>query len=120
MKIPVEFFPEVLGSMTSPDGKVFMLRVKREDGRDHMLGFEHREIPNIVECCAMQMDHGRDESGHKVVSAFNTSAFRLGKGEGGETVLTLTVGETGNVNFILPGELEGQLFAALGRSMVRH
>ena len=28
MKIPVEFFPEVLGSMTSPDGKVFMLRVK--------------------------------------------------------------------------------------------
>ena len=68
----------------------------------------------------MQLSHGRDEGGHKVVGAFNTSSFQVGKGEEGETVLTLTVGDTGKISFILPGDLEGQLFDALGRSMVRH
>jgi len=120
MKIPVEFFAEVLGSMTSPDGKVFMLRVKREDGADLMLGFEHREIPNIVECCAMQMDHGRDQDGEQVATAFNTTSFRIGKGEQGETVLTMTVGETGNISFILAADMEVQMIEALGRAMVRH
>ncbi len=85
-----------------------------------MLGFPHKEIPNIIELAAMQLSHGRDEGGHKVVSAFKTSSFSLGKGDENETVLTLTVGETGNVSFILPGDLEGQLFDALGRSRVRH
>jgi hypothetical protein len=120
MKIPVDYFPTILGSMTSPDGQTFMLRVKRQDGADLMLGFPHREIPNIVECCAMQMANGKDEEGQAVVSAFHTSSFRLGMGERGEMVLTLIVGESGVISFILPADLEGQLFDALGRSMVRH
>lgn len=66
----------------------------------------------------MEMDHGRDESWHKVVSAFNTSSFRLGEGKNGETVLTLVVGESGVISFILPGYpgyMEDQLFDALSR-----
>ncbi|MES2294334.1 MAG: hypothetical protein V4527_13610 [Pseudomonadota bacterium] len=106
--------------MTSEDGQTFLIRVKCEDGSDLMPGFPHKEIPNIIELAAMQLSNGRDEVGHQVVSAFNTSSFRLGKGEGGETILTLTVGETGNISFILPGDMEGQLSDALGRSMVRH
>ena len=54
MKIPVEIFLGVEGSMTSDDGQMFMLRVKLEDESELMLSFPHREIPNIVECAAMQ------------------------------------------------------------------
>jgi hypothetical protein len=67
----------------------------------------------------MQMDHGRDEVWGKVVTAFNTSSFRLGKGERGETILTLVVGETGNISFILPPGMPGQLAAGLGRTETR-
>ena len=56
MKIPVEIFLGVEGSMTSQDGQSFMLRAKCEDGSNLMLGLPHREIPNIVECAAMQMN----------------------------------------------------------------
>ena len=106
--------------MSSSDGQTFMLQAKCEDGSDLVLGFPHKEIPNIIELAAMQLSHGRDEGGHKVESAFKASSFQLGKSDEGDTVLTLTVGETGNICFILPGDLEGQLFDALGRSMVRH
>lgn len=106
--------------MSSPDGQTFMLKAKCEDGSELMLGFPHQEIPNIIEFAAMQLSHGRDEAGHKVESAFETSSFQLGKSDEGDTVLTLTVGEAGNVNFILTGDMEKQLFDALGRSMLRH
>ena len=120
MKIPVEVFLSVEGSMSSSDGQTFMLQAKCEDGSDLMLGFPHKEISNIIELAAMQLNHGRDDGGHKVETAFKTSSFSLGKSDEGETVLTLTVGEAGNISFILPGDMEGQLFDALGRSMVRH
>ena len=120
LKIPVEFFPIVLGSMTSPDGQVFMLRVQREDGSGLMLGFPHAEIMNIVECSAMQMGYGRDEDGDKVVSAFNTSKFQIAKSAHGDTVLTLTVGETGNISFLLSAGMEGQIIEALGRAHRKH
>lgn len=118
--IPVEYFPSLDGSMSSNDGQTFYLKAEREDGSTVMLGFPHAEIPNVIECAAMQLTNGRDDAGRKVVSAFNATSFQLSKGEEGETVLSLTVGKTGNISFILPGDLEGQLFDALGRSMVRH
>ncbi len=68
----------------------------------------------------MQMAHGKDEEGQSVVSAFHTSSFRLGIGERGETVLTLIVGESGVISFILPADMPAQLFDALGRAHVRH
>lgn len=63
----------------------------------------------------MQLAHGRDQDGAKMVTAFDTSSFQLGKGPEGKTVLTLTVGKTGNISFLLPSELQGQLFDALGK-----
>ena len=118
--IPVEYFPSLDGSMSSNDGQTIYLKAEREDGSAVMLGFPHVEIPNIIECAAMQLTKGRDEGGRKVVPAFKATSFALSRGDEGETVLTLTVGETGNISFVLPGTMEGQLFDALGRSMVRH
>jgi hypothetical protein len=52
MKMDLAFFPSVEGSMTSEDGTLFMLHVKRETGGDLLLGFPHGEISNIVENAA--------------------------------------------------------------------
>jgi hypothetical protein len=120
MEIQVEFFPALEGSMTSPDGQIFMFKVKREDGTELFLGFPHEEIPNIMECAAMQIDHGRDSKGEKIVSAFDTSSFALAVGREGQTVLSLTVSEKGHINFILPLDMTHQLHDALGKLQVRH
>jgi hypothetical protein len=120
MEIAVEYFPSLEGSMTSLDGQVFMLKVRRKDGTELFLGFPHEEIPNIVECAAMQMDHGRNQVGEKVVSAFDTSSFALAIGSEGQTVLSLTVSEKGHINFILPSDMSRQLQDALGKLHVRH
>ena len=120
MSIPVEFFPEVDGSMTSEDGQTFYLRVRREDGADLMLGFPHEQISNIVECAAMQLDRGRDPDGKIVASAFNTTGFALGRGPEGETVLSLQVGETGQISFVLPADVRGQLNEGLTRFETKH
>ena len=85
-----------------------------------MLVFPHSEISNIVENAAMQMGRGRDGDGEKIYSAFNTTAFKAGKGQTGETVLSFTVGKSGNISFVLPRELQGALFDALGQLSVRH
>jgi hypothetical protein len=85
--IPIEYFPSLDGSMSSGDGQSFYLKAQREDGSAVMLGFPHAEIPNVVECAAMQLTNGRDKAGRKVVSAFNATSFVLSKGEDGETVV---------------------------------
>ena len=118
--IDVEVFAAIEGSQTSADGQGFALHARRRDGRGVMLVFPHSEISNIVENAAMQLAHGRNEIGAKVYSAFNTTAFKLGKGQTGETVLSFTVGKSGQISFVLPGELEAALFDALGQLSVRH
>ena len=120
MEIQVEFFPTLEGSMTSPDGQVFMLKVKREDGTELFQGFPHEEISNIMECAAMQIDNGRDSKGEKIVSAFDTSSFALAIGSEGQTVLSLTVSDKGHINFVLPVDMPRQLHSALGKLQVRH
>jgi hypothetical protein len=118
--LAVEFFPSVEGSLNSPDGQIFMFKVRRPDGQKLMLAFPHTEIPNIVESAAMRMDHGRDQEGEKIVSAFDTSSFALGIGTEGQTVLSLTVGEKGHINFLLPTDMSIQLCDALRKLQVRH
>ena len=69
----------------------------------------------------MQLAHGRDEAGKSLQTAFRTSSFQFGLGPKGEPVLSLTVGETGKINFLLPIDMPRQLYDALGRSLVvRH
>ena len=53
-KIDMAFFPTVAGSMTSEDGQIFFLHVKRPTGSDLLLGFARSEIPNIVKNATMQ------------------------------------------------------------------
>lgn len=120
LKVPLEVFLSAEAAMTSEDGQTFLMRVKCEDGSDLMLGFPHQEIANIIELAAMQLNHRRDDAGRELTAAFNTSSLELTKNEEGQTVLTLAVGKTGNISFILAGNLERELFDALGRSMVRH
>lgn len=113
MKIDMAFFPSVEGSMTSQDGKTFMLHVKRESGSDLLLGFPHSEIQNIVENAAMQSGSGKDKKGREVSTAFVTSSFQLGCGGHGEPILTMIVGKNGKISFTLPAGMPGQLSQAL-------
>jgi hypothetical protein len=87
MEIQVEFFPRLEGSMTSPDGQVFMFKINRKDGTELFLGFPHQEIPNIVECAAMQMDHGSDTAGEKIVSGIRDLILRACRWERGSNSL---------------------------------
>lgn len=112
-KIDTAHFHSVEGSMTSPDGQTFLLHVKRPTGGDLFLGFPHAEIPNIVENAAVQAAHGRDSEGNQIVTAFQTSSFRVGRGPNGEPVLTMVVGRAGTISFVLPGDMPGQLTQAL-------
>ena len=121
MNIPVEFFPVVDGSSTSEDGQTFYFHARRDDGSELMLGFPHKELPNIIECSALQMDKGRNEEGGKMVSAFLASGFCLGRGPEGETILGMTMAEGGTINFLVSPELKAELAKMLfGRSETRH
>jgi hypothetical protein len=106
--------------MTSDDGQTFLFHVRREDGSELMLGFPHSELPNMVECAATQMDKGRDDNGDKVATAFITGGFQVRRGPNGETVLSMVVGETGKIGFLLPPVMKAQLAAMLGRAETRH
>jgi hypothetical protein len=53
--------------MSSNDGHTFYLKAERVDGSSVMIGFLHNEIPNIIECAAMQLVNGRDDQGRVVV-----------------------------------------------------
>ena len=112
-KIDMAFFPSVEGSMTSEDGQTFMLHVKRPTGGDLLLGFPHDQIPTIVENAAVQAGHGKDAAGKKVQSAFKADGFRIGRGPGGEAVLTMILGRGGSISFLLLGDMAGQLSETL-------
>ena len=112
-KMEMALFQSVEGSMVSEDGRLFMLHVKRPTGGDLLLGFPHTEISNIIEHAAVQARHGRDAQGQPTVAAFKTTHFRLGRGPAGEPVLTMMVGRTGTISFLLPGDMPGQLSGTL-------
>lgn len=113
MKIDMAFFPSVQGSMISQDGKMFLLHVKRESGSDLMLGFPHGEISDIVESVAKQAGNGKDAKRRPEVSAFKTTSFEIGCGPDGEAVLTLMVGQSGRISFLMTADMPGQLSQAL-------
>jgi hypothetical protein len=118
--VEVEVFSGVEGSQTSADGLGFALHARRQDGRGVMLVFPHTEISNIVENAAMQLEHGRDAAGLSLNTAFYTTGFRLDRGPKGENVLSLSVGETGNIGFLLPTDMAKQLQETLGKLQVWH
>lgn len=117
--IPVEYFPEVDGSMTSDDGESFFYKVRRQDGSEVMLGFPHNQVPHLIETAAMQLQRGK-EDGQQVLTAFQTAGFVLGRGPKGETVLILEIGKTGRISFLLPGTMPAELEAALAESLTKH
>ena len=73
-------------------------------------------MPNINECAALQMTKGRAQDGEKVVTAFNTSGFLVRRGPEGETVLSITVGGTGQIGFLITPEMQLELIAMLLRT----
>jgi hypothetical protein len=114
MVIPIDCFESVEGSMTSNDGQLFLLHVKRADGADIILGFPHRTLLTIVENAAMQAQHGKDDMGVRMRQAFKTTGFRLGRGPTGEALLSLQIGEGASVSFLLPGAMPSDLVNSLG------
>lgn len=118
--IPVEFFPLVDGSMSSSDGQTFFLKAERDDGSAVMLGFPHIEIPNIIELAAMQLSHGKSDEGRPVVAAFQSTSFTVGQGPEGEVVLSIRVGQSGSISFLLPNGMPTQIIDALAKAITRH
>ena len=68
----------------------------------------------------MQINKGRDWDGDKVATAFITGGFQVGHGPKGETVLSMTVGETGKISFLLEQEMVTELAAVLMRAGTKH
>ena len=75
----------------------------------------HSQIANIVETVAIQIRRGRDLDGTGLKDAFIASGVRLGRGPAGELVLTLRVGETGELSFLLTADFADQLAKSLSR-----
>lgn len=109
MKIDMAFFPEIKGSMTSSDGKTFMLHVEQAEGGEIMLGFPHNQIPNILENAAMQAAHCKPTQSQLDTSAFVASGFQFARGPEGQPVLTMLVGKAGRISFLLTPEMPGKL-----------
>ncbi len=112
-------FPELLGSMTSDDGQVFCLHVKDVAGTEMMIGIPHREIAHLIEVAAVQVQEGSRLRGDKDLTAFNTRSFSVGVSEGGQVVLTLAIGATAKLAFVLPGDMTGQLSETLAIASAR-
>ena len=107
--------------MTSEDGQIFYYYIQREDGTGTMLGFPHAELPNLIECAAMQMGQGRDKDGDKIATAFITDGFLVERVPKGETALSMTVGETRRLaSFLLPDDMPAELAAVLMLAGTRH
>ncbi|MES2291787.1 MAG: hypothetical protein V4527_00630 [Pseudomonadota bacterium] len=110
-----EQFLSLDGSMTSQDGQLLYLQARRPDGEEAWLSFPHSQVTNICQTVAMQMGRGRDPDGNAVKDAFIASGFKLGRGPAGELVLTMRVGETGELSFLLTAEFAEQLAKSLIR-----
>ena len=106
-------YPEILGSMTSDDGQVFVLQVRDAQGNDKMVGLPHRDIPRLVELAALQVPEGARLRGDKDLSVFNTRSFSVGISEGGQIILSLTIGGAAKLSFVLPGGMSAQLSETL-------
>ena len=107
--IPAMLFDEVKGSLTSPDGQTVFLHTDTVDGEDLLLGFPHERISAIIENLAMQLPHGRNAVGEKVMTAFTATGYEVGKGPKGEPVLSFLMGETGKMSFLLNQEMIASL-----------
>jgi hypothetical protein len=118
--IPVVLFRSVEGSMTSDDGQTVYLRATEPDGADVMFGFPHGEILNMVECLAVQADKGKDKRGRKITTAFKAISFEVGRGPEGEPVLSLVMGETGKINYLLEPAKVAQLMDGLAGFRLKH
>ncbi len=118
--VPVLQFRSAVGSMTSNDGKKVYLRVVEQDGQDLMLGFPHGEILNMVECLAMQADKGKDDQGRKITAAFKATSFEVGRGPLGEPVLSLVIGETGKISYLLSVPMVAHLMESLAKFALKH
>jgi hypothetical protein len=81
------------------------------------LWFPHSEIPNLIECAAMQISNEMEKS-KPVVTAFHTSGFQIGRGPKGEVVLNMIVGETGKIGFLLSPDMQIEMAAMLMRPEV--
>jgi hypothetical protein len=108
-----EFFESLTGSMTSKDGAVLYLQARRLSGEEHWIAFPHDQVSSIVEAVAIQLGGGRDPDGKGFKDAFIASGFSLGRGPAGEIVLTLWVGDSGKLSFLLTTKFAEELAKSL-------
>ena len=114
VELPMEFFPEIKGSLTSKDGRAIFFKVERGDGSEIMIGFPHSEMPAMLDHIAVQAAHAKNEDSKPARSAFRTKSFALGTTPDGLAFLMLQFGEVGAINFMLPGDMPDQLHELLG------
>lgn len=114
---PAMLFEEVKGSMTSPDGQTVFLKAETREGDDLMLGFPHESIGTIIENLAVQLPKGRSAEGKKMMTAFLTNGYEIGKSPKGDPVLMLMIGQDAKMNFLLNQEMIASLVGHLADVM---
>jgi hypothetical protein len=114
-KLDMVSFRSVEGSTLSDDGQTFILHVKASEGGDLLLCFPHSEVARIAGHAALQAAYCRDASGRNAVKAFKMTSFEVGRAPNGEAMLTLVVGTTGKIRFLVSEDLLDLLRQALHR-----
>ena len=108
----VELFSFSGGSATSDDGEMGLLQAERADGSEIFLGFPQKQFPYLVEAAAREMGKARKD-GQTKVSAFNCTGFAVNRTKLDEILLTICIGEEGQLNFLIPTDMPPALIEAM-------
>ena len=114
-----QLFIDVVGSVTSPDGQLFIVSAVRPDGEETNLAFPHDVLPALIEHMSVQSVNARDKHGNTPQAENRLSSFTLGTSFDGEAVLGLQVGPVGSINFVLPNDMPEQLMDLLAKFIVQ-
>lgn len=120
MQIPVQYFPVIEGSMTNEHGGPFFLKVCRSDGKEFVLGFPQAQLPTLLRSAASQLSKSGCENDETAVVAFKPTSFEVGRGSDGKSILSMIMGDTGTITFLLAREIREQLILALANTLTHH
>jgi hypothetical protein len=107
---------KIEGSMTTDDGKTFLLKGTQPDGNNVVVAFPSEELTALVGMAALGREQslriqGADTDFREV---FATSWFELSKDQVSATViLSLTFASGGRLHFSLPGSMPQQMLETL-------
>jgi hypothetical protein len=116
-EVPAIPIATILGSMATDDKKHVLIKAVEANGQEFVLAITPEELLRLIDCGAKTnsdiLDQGKMKSGSKMI--FDTSWFEIGSDvETGRTMLSITFGAGGTLNFGLPSGMPEQIYEILG------